>query len=251
MIPRPHYAIPIQDCGEPLVAIPLDQIAVVQPHPYGSLNAPYGDRSPYYLRAGVLAALIQAQHCLATQRPGWRIQVFDAYRPLAVQQFMVEYTLQEVLHRWGWQGIALSERQQAQAQAEVEQFWAPPSPHPQTPPPHSTGAAIDVTLIDGQGQPVCMGSPIDEVSPRSFPDHFASSEDPAAQQWHRDRTLLHDVMRSAGFRRHPHEWWHFSLGDQLWAWLVRQETGDNTAIARYGRVEEPSAIAPPPTAPYL
>ena len=30
-------------------------------------------------------------------------------------------------------------------------------------------------------------------------------------------------MRSAGFVRHPNEWWHFSHGDQLWAWSVKAE----------------------------
>ena len=36
-------------------------------------------------------------------------------------------------------------------------------------------------------------------------------------------------METAGFAQHPNEWWHFSLGDQLWAW----RTGGQTA--RYGR----------------
>jgi D-alanyl-D-alanine dipeptidase len=44
-------------------------------------------------------------------------------------------------------------------------------------------------------------------------------------------------MTAAGFRRHPQEWWHFSLGDQLWAWLIDQETGEGAALAHYGRVD--------------
>ena len=43
--------------------------------------------------------------------------------------------------------------------------------------------------------------------------------------------LLDEVMRSAGFRRHGNEWWHFSLGDQMWAWT----TGE--AVAIYGGVQ--------------
>jgi D-alanyl-D-alanine dipeptidase len=43
-------------------------------------------------------------------------------------------------------------------------------------------------------------------------------------------------MNHAGFRRHPGEWWHFSLGDQMWAWLSTQENPDNPVIARYGRI---------------
>jgi D-alanyl-D-alanine dipeptidase len=36
-------------------------------------------------------------------------------------------------------------------------------------------------------------------------------------------------MLEAGFAQHPNEWWHFSHGDQLWAW----RTGQTQAI--YGR----------------
>jgi D-alanyl-D-alanine dipeptidase len=36
-------------------------------------------------------------------------------------------------------------------------------------------------------------------------------------------------MEVAGFAQHPNEWWHFSHGDQLWAWRQQQP------IAHYGR----------------
>jgi len=110
-----------------------------------------------------------------------------------------------------------------------------PSDDPATPPPHSTGAAVDITLVTASGEVVDMGSPIDEVSPRSHPDHFAPSRSSAEQAFHAHRTLLNQMMESAGFRRHPQEWWHFSLGDQLWAWRRRQETGSDKFLAHYGR----------------
>lgn len=233
---KPYHAIAIQDCGEPLVPIPLDQFAAVQPHPYQRLGAPYGQQSPYYLRAGVLRALGLAQATLQQQRPDWNLQIFDAYRPVAVQRFMVEHTFQTLLHRDRLSPEALTPAQRDRLMAEVAQFWALPSEDPATPPPHSTGAALDVTLVDGQGQSVAMGSPIDEVSPRSFPDHFADRNDGQSQQYHRHRQLLRQVMRAAGFRQHPQEWWHFSLGDQMWVWLHSSGEGGSPAIARYGRV---------------
>ena len=232
---KPYQAIPIRDCGEPLVAIPGDRLGLVQPHVYQVLGAPYGKQSPYYLRSGVLGALLQAQGMLQQNRPGWRIQVFDAFRPLAVQQFMVEHTFLEQVQARGWVATALTTAQREAVMAEVMQFWAVPSDDPATPPPHSTGAALDVTLIDHAGAVVEMGSPIDEVSARSHPNHFAPSPSPAEQGFHRHRTLLNQVMESAGFRRHPNEWWHFSRGDQLWAWQRRQETGDHNFLAHYGR----------------
>ncbi|MFQ4136817.1 M15 family metallopeptidase [Nodosilinea sp. PGN35] len=232
---KPYQTVPICDRGEPLVPIPWDRFALVQPHPYQVLGAPYGDQSPYSLRAGVLAALIEAQHSLQGQRPGWRLQVFDAFRPLAVQRFMVEHTFLEQVQARGWQAEALTAAQRDAVMAEVVQFWAVPSDDPATPPPHSTGAAVDITLVTAADDPVDMGSPIDEVSPRSHPNHFAAAATARAQAVHAHRTLLNQVMESAGFRRHPNEWWHFSLGDQLWAWQRRQETGSDKFLAHYGR----------------
>ncbi|MGF1516294.1 MAG: M15 family metallopeptidase [Nodosilinea sp.] len=232
---KPYQTIPICDRSEPLVPIPPGQFAVVQPHPYQALGAPYGHQSPYSLRQGVLAALIEAQERLQQQRPGWRMQIFDAFRPLAVQRFMVEHTFLEQVRARGWSGDALTPDQRETVMAEVVQFWAVPSDDPATPPPHSTGAAVDITLVTASGAVVDMGSPIDEVSARSHPDHFAPSGIPPEQACHAHRTLLNQVMESAGFRRHPQEWWHFSLGDQLWAWLRRQESGSDKFLAHYGR----------------
>ncbi|PSR19771.1 D-alanyl-D-alanine dipeptidase [filamentous cyanobacterium CCP3] len=232
---KPYQAVPICDCGEPLVPIGGDRVSLVQPHPYQVLGAPYGHQSPYYLRSGVLAALLQAQDCLQQQCPGWRIQVFDAFRPVAVQRFMVERTFLEQVQARGWVAEALTPTQREAVMAEITQFWAMPSDDPATPPPHSTGAALDVTLVTKTGAVVDMGSPIDEVSPRSQPDHFAASPVPIEQQFHVHRTRLSQVMETAGFRRHPNEWWHFSLGDQLWAWQRRQETGSKDFLAHYGR----------------
>ena len=78
-----------------------------------------------------------------------------------------------------------------------------------------------------------MGSPIDENSDRSNPDHFVAS-DPVA---HANRQLLLQVMTEAGFTRHWAEWWHFSLGDQMWAWLRQQSGADSAAVAHYGRAD--------------
>lgn len=231
---KPYQHIPIVDCGECLTPIPQELFALVEPPPYLALGAPYGDCSPYSLRTGVVSALIQAHHSLQAQKPGWRIQIFDAFRPIVVQQFMVDYTFRQLLQTRRLQPDDLSPEQHQAVMGEVLQFWALPSSDPATPPPHSTGAALDVTLVDADGASVDMGSPIDEVSPRSFPDHFATEYDPYSQYVHGNRVLLHQVMDAAGFQRHPKEWWHFSLGDQLWAWLVGQESGQPCMTAKYG-----------------
>jgi len=233
---KPYQQVPIQECGEPLVPLPLAEFAVVTPHPYVALGAPYGARSPYWLRQSVAAALIAAQHHLQAQQPGWQIQIFDAYRPLAVQRFMVEHTAQELAQQQGLDLATASAAEQRALMEQVHQFWAYPSADPKTPPPHSTGAAVDITLVDATGQAVDMGSPIDEVSARSHPDFFQTQTDERSQRVQRDRALLRAIMLAAGFQQHPNEWWHFSQGDQLWAWLLGR-SAQQSHVARYGSME--------------
>jgi D-alanyl-D-alanine dipeptidase len=227
---KPYQQIPILDCGDALVAIPAE-FSCVSPHPYEKLGAPYGDRSPFYLRQGVVDRLLLAQQTLQKNYPNWQIQIFDAYRPVAVQQFMVDYTFSELAQTQNLTPENLSDRQRQDILQQVYQFWAIPNLDPAMPPPHSTGAAIDVTLIDETGTEIDMGSPIDEISERSFPNHFAETS-----AFTQHRQILNDVMTTAGFKRHWNEWWHFSYGDQIWAWLMRQETLSQELIARYGRV---------------
>jgi D-alanyl-D-alanine dipeptidase len=236
MSKRPYHQIPIIECGEPLVEIPLELFAVEYPHPYEKLGAPYGKHSPYYLRKSVVDSLITAQNYLQMQYPDWRIQIFDAYRPVAVQQFMVDYSFNEVLRQKGWTEVELSAIQLEQVWETVYEIWAAPSLDEKTPPPHSTGAAVDITLVDDMEQIVDMGSPIDEMSKRSLPDYYACSSQPDAQTYHTNRQLLCDVMLKAGFQRNPKEWWHFSLGDQMWAWLSNQVSSTIPLTARYGRL---------------
>lgn len=235
---KPYQQIPIQDCGEPLVRIPLDQFVVETPHAYQKLGAPYHLSpvdSPYYLRQGVLDSLLAAQRQLEKSYSNWKILVFDAYRPVEVQQFMVDYSYEQRLKERGLTPHNLSPEQHQLILTEVDQFWAAPSLDPATPPPHSTGAALDITLVDQTGEIVNMGSEIDQISPRSYPDYFEHSSDQVEQNYHQNRLILSQIMLSTGFRQHPNEWWHFSLGDQLWAWLTNQDNLEENAIAKYGR----------------
>jgi len=242
---KPYLQLPIIECGEPLVPISSEQFVFKQPHPYQKLGAPYGDASPFYLRQGVLDRLCQAQSLLQRRYPNWRIQIFDAYRPVAVQRFMVDYTLAETAQAHGLNPQGMTEAQHQAILELVYQIWAMPSLDLATPPPHSTGAAVDVTLVDAAGKAVFMGSPIDELSQRSHPAYFAAiaanlnidpAERLAADKAAQHRQLLQDVMVAAGFQRHPGEWWHFSWRDQMWAWLTNQQS-TGAAVARYGRVE--------------
>lgn len=219
-----YRSVPIVECGDPLVAIPRDAFAFTDPHPYVAMGAPYGDATPWMLRQGVLDALLDAGSFLDSRRPGWRLKLFDAYRPVPVQAFMVWREFRQQAELIGRSIAAfdspagLAERDPdlyATLAATVFTFWGVPSDDPRTPPPHSTGAAIDLTLQDASGSEVDMGCPIDETSERAYPDFHAHAATPEARAIHGHRELLKDVMTAAGFSRHVNEWWHFSLGDQM------------------------------------
>ncbi len=226
---RPWRAMAITDCGEPLAPLPGD-LPRVMPHPYACLGAPYPvGGGPWRLRLAVVVRLLRARSILQATHPRWDLQIFDAWRPIAVQTFMVDHSLQTELAR-------ASPSQQADpawrrhVEQQVQRLWAIPSRDPRTPPPHSTGAAVDLTLVDHSGEPMPMGSAIDALGSESHPDYFAT--DPRQPTAHCNRLRLRQAMLAAGFVMHPWEWWHFSYGDQLWAWQAGQ------VEAHYGAVPD-------------
>ncbi len=235
---RPWQHIEIVDCGEPLQAIPANEFVLTEPHPYKALGAPYGPGvTPFALRVGALEALRAAQRELQAAQAGWRFKIFDAYRPISVQQYMVDYTFNDLVVRAGKVPGTLTPAERRFFVERVYQFWSPPSPDPADAPPHSTGGAVDVTLVNDRDRDVDFGSPVDEVSERSHPGHYAGSVVAAERDFHRHRQLLEHCMVAAGFAPHPREWWHFSRGDRLWAWQQRQQMPDFVPIAYYGRVD--------------
>lgn len=71
---------------------------------------------------------------------------------------------------------------------------------------HTRGTAIDVTLVDTDGQILDMGTGFDEMNELSHPYHPSLSY--AAQ---RNRLLLNAIMFGGGFSGITTEWWHFEL----------------------------------------
>lgn len=231
-------SIPIVECHEALVSIPSEHFSCESPHPYMAEGAPYGECNPFFVREGVLARLYHAQALLDGRSPGWRLHVFDGYRPIAVQAYMVDVERKRVATRMGLNHDCLSHEDEDVVMQSVFSLWSRPSRDPKAPPPHATGGAIDVSLVDASGTTVEMGSAFDELSPRSYPDHYLHDMSDFGRTAHAHRLLLKDVMESVGFKRLSHEWWHFSYGDQMWSLLSYVQGGEQgePVPACYGAV---------------
>lgn len=233
-------SVGIKECNEELVEIPSDIFSLEKTHPYLSAGAPYGAKSPFVVRKTILDKLLIAQVFISKYSPGTGIHIYDGYRPVAVQSYMVQKTFDETLSKVGLTRESASSSEINKAWERVFSVWALPSEDPCTPPPHSTGGVVDVGLIDSNGKFFDMGCVFDEEPPTALPFYFHFVEaTPETASVIKNRELLFNAMKFAGFQRLPHEPWHFSYGDQAWAYLEAIDqglsVGDIKAI--YGRLE--------------
>lgn len=93
------------------------------------------------------------------------------------------------------------------------------------PPAHTTGGAIDLTLLDPEGRELPMGCGFDAFTDKTCaayfeaPEHVQGAED---EQVRENRRLLYYAMIDAGFTNLPSEWWHYDYGDRFWAYYMRK-----------------------------
>lgn len=183
-------------------------------------NPPYWQRiagatDKLWLRQSVCHKLVRANARIAPA--GLEIFLFDAWRPRSVQAFFHDEWMPRELKR-RYPGLT-----QAALMEEVERYWAAPSQSDQSPAPHATGAAIDLTVRWKGGEQLWMGSLFDDVTALAHRDRFETLDHDnfsfSDQEARANRRLLHWLMVEEGFVGHPDEWWHFSWGDQMWAAL--------------------------------
>ena len=227
---KPWNQIPIIDNLEPLISIEK-YFKFIDPHPYYRLGAPYKNKSKIWsLREGVVDKLMNANKLLKIINRNYSLIIYDAWRPIEVQSFMFNRALETELNRKGLSTSKDEINNHPEVLKKVERFWAYPNLNKKYPPPHSTGAAIDLTIIDGSGDLIDMGCEIDNLDGKSVPDFYKNSSSKDGMLCNNRRNLLRNVMCYCGFSQHPNEWWHFSYGDQLWAWQ------NDFKQAIYGRI---------------
>ncbi|MBR4208755.1 MAG: M15 family metallopeptidase [Lachnospiraceae bacterium] len=130
---------------------------------------------------------------------GYRLKVFDAYRPaMAVRHFVL----------WGIEDLDLRMKPYFYPDLEKQELFAKGYIAKQS--SHSRGSAVDLTLFDMKtGKELDMGSPFDLFSPLSHPDCKEVTE-----EQYKNRMLLQNVMVKNGFAPIDCEWWHFALKNE-------------------------------------
>jgi len=221
--------IPIKENGDKLIAIP-SCLKFLDPHPYSHLGAPYKDKTSIWkLREEVVNRLVKVNDYLIS-KSSFNLLIYDSWRPLEVQEFMFKRAFLLECEKCDIDASFKNRKLYPFILEKVEKFWAYPSYDCGCPPPHSTGGALDVCLSDKNGNLVEMGSKVDQMDETSNPDFYANKKNEEAINWNSRRNLLREIMTKFGFAQHPNEWWHFSYGDQLWAWKNKKEN------AIYGKI---------------
>lgn len=128
-----------------------------------------------YLREKTVKALNEAN--IDFQKKGFRIKIFDCYRPLDVQKKM-------------WTIVSNPIYVANPAKGSI----------------HNRGGAVDITLVDDKGNELPMGTEFDHFGPEAAHDF---KEFPS--EIRHNRKLLKRIMKRNGFESFDSEWWHYNL----------------------------------------
>lgn len=160
-----------------------------------------------FVREQVRGRLIAAAKRLPQ---GYRLKILDAWRPFALQEELF-YTYREKLIA----DFHLDRVSEAERDRIIAGFVSLPADNRDLPPVHTTGGAVDLTIIRPDGTELPMGTGFDAFTKQTGTAFFERGGDPAVR---RNRRLLYSVMTLAGFRNLPTEWWHYDYGDRFWAY---------------------------------
>ena len=140
-----------------------------------------------YLHPDAAGILLKAQKLLEERRPGYHLVVYDAARPMSVQQQM-------------WNAVKGTEK---------NRYVANPAKGGGL---HNYGLAVDISIAGPDGRPLPMGTKVDHLGKEA---HITEETElvrtgKITEAERRNRLLLRSVMKRAGFRALPTEWWHFN-----------------------------------------
>lgn len=150
-------------------------------------EAVYKDINQAWLRPEAAEMLLKAQQLLKDENPDWSLIVYDAARPMSVQARM-------------WALVRGTDK---------TNYVSNPANGGGL---HNYGMAVDVSIIDRNGDPLPMGTPVDHlgIEAHTNQEETLLAQGSISQEAFDNRRLLRRIMRKAGFRTILYEWWHFN-----------------------------------------
>lgn len=131
---------------------------------------------------------------------GYRLKVFDAYRPQAAVDHFVRWGKNLDDYRMKYYFYPNVDKSRLFIEGYIAEFSG-----------HSRGSTIDLTLFDmATGKEVDMGGTFDYFGELSHPDYRGE----LTEQQIKNRQYLREVMIKHGFRPLETEWWHFTLNNE-------------------------------------
>lgn len=201
---------------DPLVELKTSENILVEPYWTlegdfeGDRYAAYIDEHPeyqgIYIRPELLTRLEKAAESLG---PRYQLVARAGHRPIDVQRKLLTDCLQD--YKDDNPGVSDED-----ALKHARTFVSDPDV---SPPPHCCGSAIDVDMFDTEkDEYVDFGSPNGADDERSYL-HF----DGITPEQKEMRMTLLSAMLDQGLASVAFEWWHFSYGDETWAWFYGQK----------------------------
>lgn len=225
--PSKAPAVPIVDCGEPLVQVPSEVVV-----PYCANMLSLEDRR-MFLRKGVMERYLKAAEEVKKHH-GIDLMVLDGWRDLAIQEalywiYLKEYTAPQMNFGDKFSPEMTAEEVKAVyhqlpiedqkiLEEEHVKYVAMPCGDPKCPSQHNTGGSIDVWPYK-DGSPLDLGVEFDQMDESAgvFYHLEPGNKFEDNQEVCRNREILITAMVNAGFSVYPFEIWHFNYGTQLHA----------------------------------
>jgi D-alanyl-D-alanine dipeptidase len=133
-----------------------------------------------FLRKKVAIALKKVQDDLKCF--GWKLKIFDGYRPFSVQKVMYEWAIKN----------------------GKTAFVGKPTYKNAS---HPRGTTVDLTIIDKNGKDISMPTEFDDFTIKA--SHSCCKG--ISKDSIRNRELLRNIMKKHGFKSIKNEWWHYNI----------------------------------------
>lgn len=148
----------------------------------------YGELEKAFCQPDVAQKIKRAYDALQEEDTTLTLLIFDAVRPISVQQKM-------------WDTLKLPIR-------EKTKFLSNPKNHSI----HNYGAAVDISLTIKGGEELDMGTPFDYIGVLAHPrqEQRLLKQGKLTEGQVKNRKLLRKVMKKGGFFNIQTEWWHWN-----------------------------------------